>query len=199
MATQLGLDSPMRLHATDRLEDIRAQLEAAADCDVVVVTGGVSAGNYDLVPQAILNYGAEIIFHKVRQKPGKPLLFARRGNQLLFGLPGNPLSCHFCFHRYVTAAVRKAVGDSWGKEPMRGRLTFPLKNRGERTWFVTARATWAPDEDAWSIGPLPGVTSADVFATCCANCYVEIPAGDVAMNSGDLVPFTWMGMAPWNE
>ena len=110
MAEDLGVDRPRRLHAADRLDELRQALEQLADVDIVVLTGGVSVGTYDLVPQALADRGAEKIFHGVKQKPGKPLLFARSDRKLFFGLPGNPLACHLGFHRYVSAAIRKMSG-----------------------------------------------------------------------------------------
>ncbi len=103
MARDLGLSAPRAWHAADRLEATVQALQEAADADIVVLSGGVSVGTYDFVPQALARIGAETLFHGVKQKPGKPLLFARKGPRLFFGLPGNPLSCHFVFHRYVRA------------------------------------------------------------------------------------------------
>lgn len=94
MAIAGGLVPARMLHAGDDIGAIVAALEAMQDCELVVLTGGVSMGRYDLVPESFRQIGAERLFHKVSQKPGKPLLFARRGRQLFFGLPGNPLAAH---------------------------------------------------------------------------------------------------------
>jgi molybdopterin molybdotransferase len=71
-----------------------AQIRDSNSPVLAAMAGGVSMGRYDLVPESFRQIGAELVFHKVRQKPGKPLLLARRGQQLLFGLPGNPLAAH---------------------------------------------------------------------------------------------------------
>ena len=113
MAQRIGIDRPTRLHAQDQVEAIADAIRRAGPREMIVISGGVSAGAYDLVPQAVEAVGAEIVFHKVAQKPGKPFLFARRARQLLFGLPGNPLACHLGFHRYVAAAVRSARASRW--------------------------------------------------------------------------------------
>ena len=78
MARGQGIEPRQTRHATDREEAIAEALQAAADWDIVVLTGGVSVGTFDLVPQALAEYGAETIFRGVEQKPGRPLLFARR-------------------------------------------------------------------------------------------------------------------------
>ena len=193
MAASLGLPSVRLLHADDRPDAILETLRGVADRDVILLTGGVSVGTYDLVPEALREYGAEIVFHKVAQKPGKPLLFARRDRQLLFGLPGNPLASHMCFHRYVAAAMRQMAGKPAQSRPLRGRLTKAIKSAPSRTFFVTARAE--PDwesGDGWLVQLLPGVSSADIFGACRANCYVEVPPHGEGIPAGGIVSFTWV-------
>ena len=194
LACDLGLDRPRHHHADDRLDSLLDALSRSAEADVVLLTGGVSVGNYDLVPKALERFGAEAVFHKVRQKPGKPLLLARKAGQLLFGLPGNPLAGHFCFHRYVAAAVRQMVGKPSGLQTLQGELVEPVDRKTERTYFVAAHAEH--DGVGWRLRPLPGVSSADVFASCPANCYVEVPPGHGAA-AEEILPFTWIGNAPW--
>lgn len=193
MAASLGLPSVRWLHADDRADAILGALRRVADRDVILLTGGVSVGTYDLVPQTLRQYGAEVVFHKVAQKPGKPLLFARRDQQLLFGLPGNPLASHMCFHRYVAAALRQMAGKPAQAQPLRGRLTKAARAVRSRTFFVTARAE--PDResgDGWLVEPLPGGSSADIFGACRANCYVEVPQDCEGIPAGTDVSFTWV-------
>lgn len=115
LATSLvlaGLDLPALLHVNDEQAVLVAGLETAlASAEVVLITGGVSAGAFDFVPDALARAGAKTLFHKVAQRPGKPLLFARGpAGQLVFGLPGNPLSCLVCLHRYVFPALFRLMG-----------------------------------------------------------------------------------------
>jgi len=192
LATEAGLPRPDPLHVDDRLEAIREALEQTAEQDIIVLSGGVSAGTYDLVPQAVQEYGAEIVFHKVNQKPGKPLLFARKGRQLLFGLPGNPLACHLGFSRYVAAAARRIAGEP-AAAPLVGRLTAPVFGKGPRTFFCLARASRSPESpDAWRVAPLAGVSSADIFTPCAANSYVMIAPGTAEIPAGEPVAFEWI-------
>lgn len=79
-------------------------------CDVLLITGGVSVGDYDFVTPALNDLGIETIFHKVKQKPGKPFYFGKKENQLIFGLPGNPASVMTCFYIYVYPALRALYG-----------------------------------------------------------------------------------------
>jgi molybdopterin molybdotransferase len=199
MACELGIQQPPHLHAEDCLEAILQALDKSADADLVLLSGGVSAGKYDLVPEALQHYGAERIFHKVSQKPGKPLLLARKGPQLLFGLPGNPLSCHLCFHRYVAAAIRQMEGKPPLPDPLSGQLAQPVQPRRSRTFFVPACAERLLQASAaWQIQPLPGATSADIFACHRANCYVEVPPGDTEIPAGEVLQFTWLAAARWS-
>ena len=197
MARDLAVEVPVHLHADDQLDSLLETLEQVSGREIVLLTGGVSVGTYDLVPQALREYGAEIVFHKVRQKPGKPMLFARKGSQLIFGLPGNPLASHFCFHRYVTAAIRKMSGKRPAPEAVPGELAGPVRPKRGRTYFMVADARRAAHDEPWRIHPAPGVSSADVYNSCRGNCYVEVPPGATELDAGEILAFSWIGGAPW--
>ncbi len=198
MARDMGLPTPTHLHADDRVDSLLGALGQTADADIVLLTGGVSVGNYDFVPQALEDFGATTIFHKVNQKPGKPLLLARRDEQLIFGLPGNPLASHFCFHRYVAAAIRQMEGKPSRLQSLQGELTESVGRKRSRTHFVVARAEHTDEPNGgWRLRPLRGVSSADIFAACPANCYLELPPGTETAQAGEILRFTWIGNAPW--
>src|SRR6267143_3813123 len=84
--------------------------EAAARSDMLITSGGVSMGVYDFTKAALKELGAEIFFERVALRPGKPTVFARLGNTLVFGLPGNPVSVAVTFSLFVRAALRKMQG-----------------------------------------------------------------------------------------
>ena len=96
--------------APDRQDAIAQALRAGLAADVLVVSGGVSAGDYDLVEPALLELGATFLFTKVAVKPGAPLVFGRRGATLVFGLPGNPVSAQVTFDLFVRPALLKMQG-----------------------------------------------------------------------------------------
>jgi molybdopterin molybdotransferase len=197
-ARALGLDAATAC-ARDSVEAIGQALARASQADIVLLSGGVSAGRYDLVPAALLGLHAEVIFHKVAQKPGKPLLFARMGRRLLFGLPGNPLSSHFCFHRYVAASLRKWMGLPAPPVGGTARLATALAGVPERTLFEPARVE--PDErledgaNGWTAVPAHTRSSADVFSAATANAYLRLPPGERGMPAGAEVSFAWIGGA----
>jgi molybdopterin molybdotransferase len=119
---------------------LAARLEASlAASDVLLVTGGVSAGKFDEVPGVLRDLGVERVFHKVAQKPGKPLWFGTdtRG-RLVFGLPGNPVSALVCARRYVVPLLRAKSGEAPDPAP-RLRLSGPLPTPSRLTQFVPVR------------------------------------------------------------
>jgi molybdopterin molybdotransferase len=103
---QLHFNSVEVYHAEDNLEKLTSMLNSALDkTDVVLLCGGISVGDYDFVLQAANNCGVEKLFHKVKQRPGKPLYLGKKEKKLVFGLPGNPSSVLTCFYEYVVNAL----------------------------------------------------------------------------------------------
>jgi len=110
------------------------------DCDIVLLTGGVSAGDFDFVPGCLRALGAEILFHGVAVKPGKPTLFARAGARFVFGLPGNPVSTFVMFEVFVKPFLFRRMGIEWAPAQFRGRLAERIRRKGtERTEFLPVR------------------------------------------------------------
>ena len=103
---QMGISKINILTAEDNLEILSSTLKSALNqSDLVLLTGGVSVGDYDFVVQACKENEVEQIFHKIKQKPGKPLLFGKKDEKYIFGLPGNPASVLTCFYEYVYPAI----------------------------------------------------------------------------------------------
>ncbi len=187
-----GLGEPAQvLHAADTLENLAAALSQAASADVVLLSGGVSMGRYDLVPRALEDHGVNLVLHKVTQKPGKPLLFGHLGSRVFFGLPGNPLSSHFCFFRYVAPSLRLMAGLPHGPDQAPGHLTADLSTTGGRTKFLLARAR--ERDGRLDVTPLLGKGSADIFAAPTANAYLRVPPGEQQLSAGDTIQVMWMG------
>jgi molybdopterin molybdotransferase len=189
-ARAMGLGATLD-RAHDSLEAISQALERASEADIVLLCGGVSAGRYDLVPEALAGLGAEVIFHGVAQKPGKPLLFAQKGRQLLFGLPGNPLGSHLCFHRYVAASARKQMGLASLDLGGTARLTTAIEVLPERTLFQPARVE--SDDGMAKATPSRTSSSADLFSAVIANAYLRLPPGRQTVPAGAEVTFEWIG------
>ncbi len=97
-------------HARDTRADVRRALEAACEGNMLVISGGVSAGDYDFVKEVLEDMGLSMLFWRVRQRPGKPLVFGLLGDMPVFGLPGNPVSSAVCFEAYVRPALARMLG-----------------------------------------------------------------------------------------
>lgn len=131
----------------DSLEALAAALDKAGDADVIVTSGGASVGDHDLVRPALEAWGAELDFWRVAIKPGKPILVARKGRQIVLGLPGNPVSSHVTAFLFLLPLLRALLGAA---DPLprafTTRLATPLKSNGARREFL--RADWNGSEIA---------------------------------------------------
>ena len=130
----------------DDFETTRDAVSAGLEGDVLVVSGGVSVGPHDHVKPAFESCGVEEVFWRVRIKPGKPLWFGRRGETLVFGLPGNPLSTIVCCAVFIEPALRRLAGEPDARPRLeRGRLTTAARASDGRTTFLTATLRPGPD------------------------------------------------------
>ena len=190
MAETLSITPAIVVHAKDSLAALASALNDAALADIVVLTGAVSAGKYDSVPDALREFGATPVFHKVTQRPGKPILFATRGRQMIFGLPGNPLSCHLGFHRYIAPAARRFMGRQPFLPKAQGTLTHDFTMKGPRSVFQLARAEH--HDGAWRVTPLAGKGSADIYTVSRANALLRFEPDTGTHPAGTTVAFEWL-------
>jgi molybdopterin molybdotransferase len=158
--------------------------------DVLVLSGGVSAGILDLVPQVLADLGVEEVFHKVRLKPGKPLWFGvwteggRR--KLVFGLPGNPVSTLVCFQLFVRPALQILAGHrESGLPPLEARLAKEFTQRGDRQTYFPARLR--RDGGQAEVELLGWQGSADLRTLAHANCLAIFPSGPHRFEPGTTV------------
>lgn len=150
--------------------------------DVLILTGGVSVGKYDLVPDVLKSLGVEIHFHTVRMKPGKPLLFGTFRDTLVFGLPGNPVSAAVGFELFVRPAIDIMCGrNDPGPKELRLPVSEPFSARHDRPTYHPAVI------GADSVRPLPWQGSADLRALLPANGYIVLPPGEVSFAAGEVV------------
>jgi molybdopterin molybdotransferase len=150
----------------------------------LLVSGGVSAGTTDLVPPTLRRLGAEVLFHAVAVKPGKPLLFARRGETLIFGLPGNPVSVQVAFRLFARPCLLAMQGarPSTGREiPV--RLTAPLSNHSGRRAYAPVRVRIAGHELLAT--PVASRGSADLVAHAAAEALAILEAGRTTVHAGE--------------
>lgn len=141
---QGGIPSSGRLFTPkDERPELLRELQLAMDSsDVVITTGGVSVGEHDLVRSCLEELDAEVLFHGVRQKPGKPMLFARLGNTVIFGLPGNPRAVMIAWYEYVLPYLRAMQGatDPWLRSE-RLPISAAVQLKGARAEFRAAEVS----------------------------------------------------------
>jgi len=162
----IGRDDPVRLR-----EQIRNGLER----DILLITGGVSMGDYDIVEDVLQQQGVELLFDKVAIKPGKPTVFGRKGDHLVFGLPGNPMSTFVGFEVFVRLAVDEMMGGAGRllRPRVRAELAGPVKK-------VTGREQYLPGlleakGAKLCVTPIESHGSADMAAMTRGNCLYIIP------------------------
>ncbi len=182
----LGLAPPRLQHLPDTPEAVEDFLEARDSEDFLIFSGGLSMGDHDYVHQVLKRGGATVLFHKVAIKPGKPLLVARRGHQLIFGLPGNPVSSWVTFQMFVRPAIRKWMGCPHPIAPtLRLPLSQTVKQRPGRLFFAPGRLTQGPGGP--QVTPVQTLGSSDLIAFSRAEVLFQIPADCASIEAGSLV------------
>ena len=151
-------------------------------CDVMILSGGVSVGDYDFVSKALHNCGVQLVFHKVKQKPGKPLYFGKYKNTLIFGLPGNPSALLTCYYEYVLPAIKKMMGYETENE---AKIYLPLSSSFSKkeglTYFLKGK------KSGNEVIPLQGQESYQMTSFALANCIIQLDENKTEFQKGDLV------------
>jgi molybdopterin molybdotransferase len=174
----------------DDKDHLRERIGEGLKADVLVISGGVSAGVLDLVPSVLEDLGARQIFHKVSLKPGKPLWFGVAakpdGQTLVFGLPGNPVSSFVCFEIFVRRAIAALLGrPNTGLDEVMAELAHAQTHRGERPTFQPARL--AAHDGRWRVEPLRWQGSGDLRVLSDANALACFPAGDREYRADEVI------------
>jgi molybdopterin molybdotransferase len=173
-------------NAADRVEDLRGKIERGLKEDVLVLSGGVSMGKYDLVETVLKELGAEFYFDAVAIRPGKPAVFGRRGGAFVFGLPGNPVSTMVTFELFVAPALDLLSGAEARTLPLvEARLGEALNEKPGLAHFLPARVEWVGTMPV--VKPLPWQGSGDVVALAKANCFLVVAADKGAIKVGEIV------------
>jgi molybdopterin molybdotransferase len=173
--------------AIDEVNRLRAAITDGLRSPVLILSGGVSAGKLDLVPDVLRGLGVDAHFHKIRMKPGKPLFFGTRGETLVFGLPGNPVSSFVCFELFVLPALRRLRGF-----PAVPPVFVPLPLAAEFA-YATDRPTYHPasvklDAVGEQVQVVPWLGSPDLRALTAANALVLLSEGNLTYRAGQRLP-----------
>ncbi|MFT7667394.1 MAG: molybdopterin molybdotransferase [Planctomycetota bacterium] len=195
LARAAGADVVRAGVVRDNLEGlIEAFRSALEECDVLVTTGGVSMGKYDLVGEALEAVGVEKVFHKVAIKPGKPVWFGVAGETLVFGLPGNPVSCWVGHEVFVQPAIAKLSGlreEEWIAPLRKGRWVGSntrLNDRQQNLPVTVVQGMDGVDE----LATVRWKSSADLVGLSRAEGLVVVPPGE-SLTAGDIAYFRLLG------
>lgn len=155
--------------ARDNFEATAALIERGLGANLLLISGGVSAGKYDLVEQVLARFDADFFFDRVLIQPGQPLVFGRAGSKFFFGLPGNPASTMVCFAIFARAAVELLSGQNSVSLPMlESVLSADFKHRPGLTRFLPANLS----EDGATVTPAQWTGSADIAAMARSNAFL---------------------------
>ncbi|MDN3511774.1 MAG: molybdopterin molybdotransferase MoeA [Candidatus Jettenia sp. CY-1] len=170
----------------DTKEEISSMLRRGLQKDILILSGGVSMGEYDLVGEVMKDLHTQIYFEKVALRPGKPVIFGRKDKTLIFALPGNPVASFVTFELFIYTAIRKMMGFS---NPQRITIQATLetdifvkrKRREYRPALLCAR------NNTWKVSPVEWHGSADLLATTRANCLLIVREDAQKLAAGQLV------------
>jgi len=184
---QLAGGTPVPVgNALDRPDDLSTKIELGLREDILVLSGGVSMGKYDLVESVLRSMGAEFYFDAVAIRPGKPAVFGRCRNTLIFGLPGNPVSTMVTFQLFVTPAIDILSGASARPlNALEATLAAPVQEKPGLTHFLPARLSWP--ESRPQVRTVRWQGSGDITAMTQANCFLIVPADRTDIPAGDRV------------
>jgi len=168
---QIGIKKIKLLKVKDNLKATKRVLkECLSDFDVVLVSGGISVGDYDFVKEALLSNGVEELFYKINQKPGKPLFFGKKENTIVFALPGNPTSTLTSFYVYAFPALKKMMGfEAIHLPKIKRKINTNFTNTSGKSLFLKALY------DDEKVAVLDSQSSAMLNTFALANALIYLP------------------------
>jgi molybdopterin molybdotransferase len=189
MLSQQGFVDTAHEHLIDEPKLLQVRIASLLqESDVLILSGGVSMGKADFVPQVLTELGVKVVFHKISQRPGKPMWFGiGPNNQAVFALPGNPVSTLVCCRQYVLPALLMASGgDKLLSET--ARLSEDVIFNADLTCFLPVRIS-SEHDGIVSATPVPTNTSGDFASLTGTDGYVELAREQNEFGAGSVVPF----------
>ena len=182
----LGIKPVILNPVPDNPEAVFGALDETRNFDMVIFSGGVSAGEFDYVHRMFPQFGLEQVFHKAAVKPGKPILVAADGRRMVFGLPGNPVSSFVTFELFARPALRKWMGfASDGLQRVQGELQRAVFQKPGRLFFKPATTSW---KSGFRVEPIDTKGSADIVMFSRANSLIVMGEEQASLEKGVLVP-----------
>ena len=177
-------------NARDNTDELRAAIERGLEADILILSGGVSAGKYDLVEGVLQDLGAELFFDAVAIRPGKPVVFGWCRGRPAFGLPGNPVSTMITFELFVAPAIEALSGHAPRPLPFfKAKLAHPISEKGSVAHFLPARVTWPTGESGGDakVEVVLWEGSGDIGAVVRGNCFLVVHASRLQLEAGEWV------------
>ena len=183
LALEAGTEASYLGIARDKTSRLGLKIRKAKDADILVVSGGVSVGDYDLVKEELRGLGVRPVFWQVRIKPGKPTFFGVRGRQLVFGLPGNPTSAMVMFHLFVRPAIDLMLGRKQpGLRSAKAVLEQEVTVRPGRTQFL--RGGLVGEGPLLRVEPFPDQRSGVLRSMVRSRVLIVVPADSSRIEKG---------------
>ena len=188
LLNQVGIKDPKAFKVSDDKEELQKVInKTLAEQDLLILSGGISVGDYDFVKECLKNAGVEELFYKIKQRPGKPMFAGKKNKQWVFALPGNPASVLSCFNQYVKPCLRGIMGQQKVWEPDRFlSLAEDHQKKKGFTFIVKARTV------ADRVEILKAQQSFNLQAFSTADCLVELEEEKELIEAGTLVPVHYL-------
>ena len=188
--TLAGGEPVLEGSALDDVAELRARIERGLAADMLILSGGVSVGKYDLVEQVLQDLGAEIFFESVAIRPGKPAVFGWCRGKPVFGLPGNPVSTMVTFELLVVPAIELLCGHPPQPLPLfKAMLAHSIDEKGSVAHFLPARVTWPNGNSGGSpkVELILWEGSGDIGAVARGNCFLVVYPSRPHVDAGEWV------------
>lgn len=174
-------------HLNDDKEQIKSKMQDYLnEYDVILLSGGVSKGKFDFLPEVLDELGAEKLFHRIAQRPGKPFWFGRRNKCTIFAFPGNPVSSFVCMHRYFVEWLGHSLGTPLRKMTY-AILTDEVHFKPDLTYFLEVKISSSPNGQLLA-KPKKGNGSGDLANLVEADAVIELPRGKNVYTKGEVYP-----------
>src|SRR5579863_1121191 len=191
--TLAGGDPILAGSALDDVAELRARIERGLEADMLILSGGVSVGKYDLVEQVLKELGAEIFFESVAIRPGKPAVFGWCRGKPVFGLPGNPVSTMVTFELFVAPAIGMLSGAKARRPAFcKAKLAHAVSEKTQLAHFLPARVSWAGGDPV--VETIAWQGSGDIGAVARGNCFLVVRGERQRLEAGE-----WVDVLPRRE
>jgi len=176
------------MHLTDDFDEIVKRLESEmTHYDLILLSGGVSAGKFDYLPEALSAIGVEKLFHKVKQRPGKPFWFGKKEDKLVFAFPGNPVSSFMCAQQYFKPWLDHSLQSSETPLPW-AELVEDVHFKPDLTYFLEVKIVFHSSGKI-KAHPVKGNGSGDLANLADADAFIQLPSGRSDFLKGEIFPF----------